>query len=415
MIRDRTIICLANRWNYDPTSKHQVMKRLARHNQIVWVNYRGTRKPRASAADLRAIVSTLRDVVGGAQRVSDTIVQVTPLVIPGGRSGLRQGLNRHLLVRQIRRVLQGLPKRPVQVWTFAPDVAFLAGRFDEERLIYYCVDEYSAFEDFDGEAIRAAERCLIERADVVITTSASLQASKSPLHPETHLVRHGVDVDHFAAALDEELPIPQDIAALPRPLLGFFGLVHHWFDVDLVARVARERPGYSFVLLGDCHADVSALGRMPNVHLIGRRDYSELPAYCRAFDAALLPFRINEMTVNINPIKLREYLAAGLPVVSTPLPEARRYEPDVFVADGASDIASHCDAALRANSATEKQRRLDSVAAESWDAVVERLSAIVSTTPNRDQAATHDCEDSVDSMRQPRDSTEGLCVVESVA
>ncbi|MHC4063365.1 MAG: glycosyltransferase [Planctomycetota bacterium] len=377
MIGGRTIICIANRWDYDPTSKHQVMRVLARRNRIVWVNYRGTRKPRASLADVTAAASTLRAALAGARRVCESIVQVTPLVIPGARRRGLRALSRRLLVAQIRRVLTQLPSAPVQIWTFAPDVSFLAGEFGEECLLYYCVDEYTAFEDFDGQAIQAAERRLIEKADAVVTTSAALYESKRQLHPRTFLVRHGVEAGHFAAAVERGLTLPGDLAGLPRPMFGFFGLIHHWFDVELLAAVARARPEASFVLLGDCRADVGALNGLANVHLLGRREYSELPTYCSAFDVALLPFRINEMTRNINPIKLREYLAAGLPVVSTPLPEARRYGPDVFVAQDCDTFCRQCDLALQATDPRARRRRSARVADESWEAVVERLSGIV--------------------------------------
>ncbi len=377
MIHDRTIICIANRWDYDPTSKHHVMKVLARTNQVVWVNYRGSRRPRPCRRDLSAAWHTLRAVWRGAARVADSVVQLTPLVIPGA-GGALAGFSQRLLVSQIQRLLRHLPQRPVQLWTFAPDVAYLAGQFGEERLVYYCVDEFGAFEDHDGQAIRRAEQRLLGCADVVITTSQKLYESRSTRHPNTHLVRHGVDYDHFAAAVsDRPLDRPADLADIRRPIFGFFGLVHHWFDVELLAAVARSRPDHSFVLIGDVHADVGVLQGLSNVYLLGRRDYRLLPAYCAAFDAALLPFRINEMTRNINPIKLREYLAAGLPVVSTALPEAAAYQPDVLIAHGAEQFARCGDRALGLASAEARHRRSARVAHESWNAVVERLAAIV--------------------------------------
>lgn len=377
MIRDRTIICIASRWDYDPTSKHHVMKALARANQVVWVNYRGSRRPRVSAQDAAAAFSTLRAALRGPCQVSPSLVHFTPLVIPGASfSGLR-AINERLLAAQIRRVVGRLPACPVQLWTFAPDVGFLAGRFDEERVVYYCVDEFAAFEDHDGEAIKAAEQQLMERADVVITTSQSLYESRRAQHHNTHLVRHGVDVAHFAPAVERGLPAPADLAGAPRPIFGFFGLIHHWFDVELLAGVARARPDDSFVLIGDSHANVNALKELPNVYLLGRRPYADLPAYCSTFDAALLPFRLNRMTRNVNPIKLREYLAAGLPVISTSLPEALAYQPDVLVADTVAAFSDCCSRALRRTSAEARRRRSARVAGESWGAVVERLSDIV--------------------------------------
>lgn len=377
MIADRTIICIASRWDYDPTSKHHVMRALSRSNRILWVNYRGSRKPKASARDAGAVLSTLRAVARGPRMVAPNILEFTPLVIPGASGSVMRSLNRALLVGRIRRALKNWRRGPVQLWSFAPDVAFLAGRFSEEKVVYYCVDEFAAFEDHDAAAIRAAERDLMDKSDVVVTTAHSLHESRKDRHPNVHLVRHGVDVTHFSAAAGRTLPVPADIAALPRPIYGFFGLVHHWFDVELMAKVAKARPHASFVLLGEVHTDVTPLRALPNVHLLSRRPYAELPAYCSSFDAGLLPFRVNEMTRNINPIKLREYLAAGLPVVSTPLPEAAAYRPDVILAETAERFVDACDKAAKMSAPPDRMARSLTVSNESWDAVVERLSSIV--------------------------------------
>ncbi len=380
MIQDRIIVCIANRWDYDPTSKHQVMKILGRYNDIVWVNYRGTRRPQATATDARAIVSTLRNVMGGVKPIHDRMVQLTPLVIPGARGAACQALNRWLVAKQIRRAVHMVQRGrnlPVQLWTFAPDVAYLADALPREHLVYYCVDEYTEFEDFDRETVAAAERRLMECADVVITTSSTLYQTKRQWHANTHLVRHGVDVAHFRQALDTKLAEPADLRACNGPILGFFGLIHHWIDCDLLADVARLRPGYSFVLIGADHRRHAGLAALKNVHLLGRRPYAELPAYCKAFDAALLPFARTRMTRNVNPIKLREYLAAGLPVVSTPLPEAERYQPDVMIAADPAAFARSCDTAVRLSSLSQRIARTRTVADETWDAVVERLSRAV--------------------------------------
>ncbi|HNQ23084.1 MAG TPA: glycosyltransferase [Phycisphaerae bacterium] len=382
MLRDRVIICLASAWDYDPTSKHQIMRRLARHNDIVWVNYHGTRRPGVNLRDARAAWSALRRALGGVRRVHDSMVQVTPLVIPGTHGGPLHRLHEQLLVTQIRRALRGLAsadRKPVQVWSFAPDVPYLVGRFGEECFVYYCVDEYSEFEGVDRERTAAAEQELLQRADIVVTTSALLQEGKCRLRPDAHLVRHGVDFEHFAAAWRRSLPRPADLSGIPEPIFGFFGLIHHWVDCALLAEVARLRPQYSFVLLGDAQVDVSALRALPNVHLLGRRPYKELPAYCRAFAAGMLLFTQTAMTAHVNPIKMLEYLAAGLGVISTPLPEAERYRGPIRIVESAGEFARACDE-LRAGGDLRRREEISRrVQTESWESVVERLSRIVLT------------------------------------
>ena len=168
------------------------------------------------------------------------------------------------------------------------------------------------------------ERQLIRKADLVIVSSEKLRATKSAYNPGTVLVRHGVALDHFREALLPGTRVPDDIAALPRPILGYFGLMaEDWIDIDLMAHVARHFSSGSMVLLGKVTTDLSpALRHHPsNVHVLGRKPFADLPSYCKGFDVAINPFPLNEVTLNSNPLKVREYLAAGLPVVSTRIPE----------------------------------------------------------------------------------------------
>lgn len=378
-IADRLIICLASRWDIDPTSKHHVMRALGRRNDVVWVNYHASRRPQLNRADLRSALNVLQRVARGAQPIGERMVQLTPFVLPGGATPFRDAVNRRLLLLQLQRIIRARrrPGQPVQIWTFAPDVAFLAGAFGEECVVYYCVDEFSEFAGFDRAATLAAETALMARADVVVTTSQKLFAARVDRHPRVHLVRHGVDYAHFAKALDRSLPVPGPLQGIPQPIAGFFGLVQHWFDVPLLADVAQRVPEMSFVIVGEQAVDVAPLTRLPNVHLVGRLPYATLPACCAAFDVALIPFIRSPMTENVNPIKLREYLAAGVPVVSTALPEVRAYAPDVHCVDDPADFAAACRLAASADSAAARQTRSASVAGESWDAVTARLERIV--------------------------------------
>jgi glycosyltransferase involved in cell wall biosynthesis len=190
-------------------------------------------------------------------------------------------------------------------------------------------------------------------------------------------MRHGVDYDHFAAAWRSPPPCPADVAMISPPIFGFFGVIHHWIDRSLIAEVARLRPRYSFVLIGECKAEVTELERLDNVFLPGRRPYESLPAYCAAFDAALLPFTRCAMTWNVNPVKMYEYLAAGLPVISTRLPEAERFNGPITIADTAERFARACDEALASAHPGRRAEISRSVEEKSWHGKVDRLSAIL--------------------------------------
>jgi glycosyltransferase involved in cell wall biosynthesis len=381
MIEDRNIICIASNWAADPTSKHHIMRLLAERNEIVWVNYHGSRRPQANAADAGAIVGKLRQVIQGPRHVAERITVVTPLVAPLPGSRVVAALNKRLLVRQIKRVLRGMPQRPVQVWSFAPDVDFLCGAFEEEFFVYYCVDEFSEFAGYDREAILAAEARLAARADLVIVTSQALCEAKQRLNPRVALVTHGVDYEHFARAQGTDVAIPEEVAELPRPMLGFWGLIEGWVDVDLIAAIAHVMPHWSIVLIGRFAADVSALEELANVHMLGQRPYEQLPAFAKGFDVGIIPFRVNDLTRAVNPIKLREYLSAGLPVVSTPMSEVERYVPHVSVATDAAGFVAACERMIAENSPGKILERQAAMQRETWQAKVNEVCRMIMPRP----------------------------------
>ena len=318
---------------------------------------------------------------------------MTPLVAPGV-GNLCTAINRLLLVRRIRSVLKEhrKPGQKVQVWSFAPDVDYLAGTLGEEVFVYYCVDEFSGFKGFDSKAIVRAESRLMSVADVVFASSMQLYNTRKDCHPNIHMVRHGVDHDHFAKAVIQKMPIPDSIAHISKPIAGFVGLVQHWFDIELMRRVALRLPDVSFVVVGECQADVSALNSLSNFHFVGRQPYADLPAYNAAFDVGLIPFVRSAMTENVNPIKLREYLAAGLPVVSTALPEVTHFVPDVTLANDPESFAAACRASINSLTPQARQMRSLSVADQSWEAVTERVSQLVMQAVRRRNTRAVDTE-----------------------
>ncbi len=372
MIKGRTILCFASGYDAQPTSKHHVMHLLAERNTVLWVNYHASRVPTASSSDLLYIARKLGQVLRGMRNPRKNLHVLTPLVVPLPASAWARRINRALLVRQIRRALGRLQDGPLQIWSFAPDVAYLLDEFAAEKIVYYCVDDFAAFSGYDSQQVLRDEADLCRRADLIITTSTALQKAKEPLNPNTILVTHGVDYEHFARAMSDSLPVPDDIADIPHPILGFFGLIRDWVDLDLLAAVARRRPDWHFVLLGDSTVDLTPYRSLPNMHFLGRKKYEDLPAYCRQFDVGLIPFKINDLTRSVNPIKLREYLAAGLPVVSTPLPEVKLYDEIVSIVDTPDAFADAVESAL-ATGPDARQKRMQAMAKETWPEKMELI------------------------------------------
>jgi glycosyltransferase involved in cell wall biosynthesis len=317
----RDIVCFSHDWTGDPLSKTHLMRLLARDNRVLWVNSIGYRTPGVNKADLGRVWKKFKAARQTLREVEPNIFVLNPLAIPAYGLRLARTANRMWLRRQVKRAMNKLGfRRPIN-WVFNPTAAVIAGTLGEDLLLYQCVDEYSAFSGVKSAAIAELEERLLTKSDLVIVSAERLRQSKTRPGVPIALVRHGVDFRHFRKALDPATKVAPELAGLPRPVIGFFGLIADWVDVDLMADVAKHFANGSLVVLGKATTDISVLQQLPNVHVLGRKPYEALPTYCKGFDVALNPFRINELTLNANPLKVREYLAAGLPVVSSDVPE----------------------------------------------------------------------------------------------
>lgn len=377
MIEGRDIVCFANDWDSDPLSKKHIMLRLSKRNRVLWVNSIGTRNPEASARDFRRAAGKLRKFARGCERRAENLFLYSPLAIPFHGNRAAQWINRHWLSWSLRRVCRQLGFKNPITWTFLPTSADVVGTLGEQLIIYHCVDEFSEFTGSDKAALLEMERRLIEKADLVFVSSGPLLESKRRYNQNTFLVTHGVDVEHFRKACDSKTLVPCEISVLKSPVIGFHGLVADWIDFELIRFLALARPAWSFVLIGDVVAKTEPLLGLANVHLLGRKDYAVLPAYCRGFDVAILPFVINELTRAANPLKLREYLAAGLPVVSTSIPEAERLGSLVRIGDCQEGFLEQLEVSLsqrRIKPSLAVSRCVDS---ESWDEKVQEMSRLI--------------------------------------
>lgn len=382
-MENQSIICFANDWQSDPTSKHQVMKILAASNRILWVDSVGMRRPSLTRSDARRVGKKVRRWFRGLTRVNENLHHFEPFVLPFHASPLARAINKRLLLGSIAGHVKRLDMQDVQLWTFFPNTVDVVGHLGEKLVVYYCVDQWSKFSFIHGESMEKMERRLLRRADLVITTAEHLFRDKAPFNPNTHLVTHGVDHAFFSRALQPGTKDPGDLRRVGKPRIGFFGLIHEWIDLELIARVASEKPQWSIVLIGDTAVDVSSLKGFHNIHFLGRKPYEWLPAYCRVFDAGIIPFRVNELTLNVNPIKLKEYLAAGLPVVSTALPEAQKLGDLVEVGKNPDEFIRRLELALAEDTPDKRIARSQRMKSETWEKKVEQISSLVSMSLER--------------------------------
>lgn len=386
-LRGENIVCFSKDWSLDPTSNHHVMTELARHNRVLWIDSIAMRSPSLkSKRDLGKIWKKLRSL-GAPRNVQDDLWVYTPLVLPFPGSAIATRLNDAILRATLRILRRRLGMEKFQLWTFLPNVAPYADRLGAEMLVYYCVDEWSKFSYVEGGRMAELEKAICCAADVVFATSRSLWEKLRRYNPETHLAAHGVDHALFASALDPATPVPEDVARLPAPVIGFYGLVQDWVDLGLLERLALAHPDWSFAIVGSVVVDVSRLARLPNVHFLGHKPHADLPGYCKAFSVGLVPHHVNELTVHMSPIKLREYLSAGLPVVTTALPEALPYRDHLTVASDHDAFERGIEAALQEKSPAERRARSDAMRDETWERRVHSLGGHVARVAERKRAA----------------------------
>jgi glycosyltransferase involved in cell wall biosynthesis len=377
MIEGRDIICFANDWDSDPLSKKHVMLRLARKNRILWVNSIGNRNPKATVRDFRRVTRKISAFLEGLRPVDKNIHTISPLVIPFHGVPLARRINRRLLVITLKLAVKRLGFYQPIIWTFLPSSADVVGHLGEQLVVYHCTDEFSEFTGTARNAILDVERRLIQKSDHVIVSAERLYWNKARHNPSTWLVRHGVDVEHFRKACLPATVAPDDIARIPGFIVGFFGLIADWVDLNLIRDVALARRNCSFVLIGKIDTSVAAVADLPNVYLLGQKDYADLPGYCRRFHIAMLPFAVNELTLNANPLKLREYLAAGLPVISTAIPEVERFGSHVRIARDTAEFVRHLDELLEGSAIGPRLAISREMDAESWDEKVEEMSRAI--------------------------------------
>jgi glycosyltransferase involved in cell wall biosynthesis len=378
MIRDQSIVCFANDWHSDPTSKHQIMKILSKRNRILWINSVGLRTPSFSSQDFSRILNKVKGLLAGIERINDNLYILTPLVIPFHKYTFVRKINRAILLFQIRYYLKRLRMKDIQLWTFIPSMADIGGKLGEKKLIYYCVDDWAKFSFIESDSIIQMETDLIKKSDLVIVSAKELYEQKKKLSSNTHLVLHGVDYEHFSKALDNNYPVPYDIGIIPKPIIGFFGLIHEWIDLSLIKEVASAHPDWSIVMIGKVSADITDLRKLSNVYFLGQKTYEDLPGYCKAFDVAIIPFVINDLTKSVNPIKLREYLAAGLPVVSVDLPEVRNYEKIIRISTSPGEFVRNIEKSLASDSLAEKYNRSRLMAREDWRSRISEIEGFLS-------------------------------------
>jgi glycosyltransferase involved in cell wall biosynthesis len=376
------ILYFGNDWAAENrTSSHHMARWLARTNRVFYIECPGMRAPRGTSRDVKKIWLKVKRFLRGPQSTPEGLKVWTLLQLPLHRYRLVRWFNRQLILGSIRwlKWRQGI-RNPV-TWFLAPHLSSVIGRLGERLSVYYVTDDHSALPHVNEAAIRAMDEEMTRGADLVFVASETLLPAKQRLNPTTRVSPHGVDLVHFARAWNGQARPPADIRDLPHPMIGFFGLIEKWIDLDLIGYLAEQRPAWSFVMVGRVAVPVAEVPQRPNIHYLGPRPYDQLPDYGSQFDVSVIPYRLTRQVMCANPLKLREYLAMGKPIVSVSTPEIDKYADVVRIARSPEEYLAQLDAAVAEGVTPEGvNRRVNRVTPEGWGAKLQRVVDVVRAT-----------------------------------
>ena len=332
------LVVFGEDWGAHPSSTQHLFKRLKRDRRTLWINSIGLRRPRLCLSDLNRLVAKGRSLLRAApaknnnhQEDSPEILHPAAIPLPG--NPLAKLLNRHLVGKKIVDRCENLGiQRPI-LWTSLPTAVDLVGSLNERAVVYYCGDDFNALAGVDHQVVTQLEEKLAKRADLIFAASPALM-KKFPEH-KTHLLPHGVDVELFETPVPRAKDLPQG-----KPIAGFYGSISEWIDTELIVATAKQMPQWNFCFIGQVHTDISCFKGIKNIKLLGPRNHDQLPSYAQHWQASLLPFRDSPQIRSCNPLKLREYLAIGRPIISTDFPALNGYRDLLSVVSSADQLTT---------------------------------------------------------------------------
>jgi glycosyltransferase involved in cell wall biosynthesis len=374
MSRDCPILCFAgdNYWFSNPHSRYHLMHAVHRAgHRVLWVNSIGMNMPKVRQRGfVKRVALKLRSWLRWLKAAEPGFWVLTPIALPLFGNRAVERMNAAWIAWQVRLACLLLGMGRPLVFASIPSFADVVDAVPRRGLIYYYSDKYDAYRDLTArESIAAKDRHLFTAADAVFCASDKVHAALAGDRPHVHYLPHAVDFRHFHAAVEADAPAPADLAAVPRPRVGYYGSLTDSNDTDMILHAAREAPDLHFVLIGRVLGDYRALDALPNVHLLGFKPYAELPAYGRHFDVAFMAWKPTEWIRHSNPLKTKEYLSQGLPIVSIPIDELEeRFGDLVEFAETGPEFLAAIRRCLADDSAERRAARIARVRGESWDA-----------------------------------------------
>jgi glycosyltransferase involved in cell wall biosynthesis len=359
----------------------QLTRRFARRGKVLYVNSIVMQKPnlRKGGKFMQKLVRKLKSIFKGVRKVEDNFWVYSPFSLPFHHIPAARAINEKIIKFQLALVMRRLGMKMPVVLVACPAACQAALMMPRRCLLYQRSDLYEAFPGVDRRIIASYDRRLKREADLTFFVNRKMLADEHMQCKRSIFLDHGVDFEMFARS-DTRRIVPDDLRDIPRPIVGYFGTVNsHTVDVDLIARVAGLMPHVSFVLVGPVADDYKMLTSMPNIWMTGKKTYEQIPVYGRCFDVAIMAWQKTAWIESCNPVKLKEYLALGKPIVTTYFTELENYLDVVYTADTPEEFAASIKQALQEDSLLLAEQRKQKVRHATWDSKAELMMGQIAT------------------------------------
>ena len=352
-----------------------MMTRFAREYKVLFINSLGMRRP-SLKTDRHAFIKILRklkSILRYLRKSDNGMYVLSPVSLPFPGNWLARAINTIAVLLQLKPVMFFLGLKKPFFYVNCPPAWELVKRLRWSYLIYERTDLFSEMSGVDKPYIASLDDALTRTADLVLYVNSALWREGRKKNTNSLLLGHGVDFERFACA-EESNHIPEDIVAIPKPIIGFFGdITEEACDFTLLEHIAKNLSNMSLVLVGPISSDVSNLRAYGNIFFLGQKPYEQIPHYGKAFDVSIMPWKKNKWIEFCSPVKTKEYLALGKPVVSVDYPELKPYHDIVYAASDYDEFTDSIRRAARECDPHLKQRRQDRVRNETWDNKVKQI------------------------------------------
>lgn len=380
MLKNFDILCISSaHWDFLRTRKQKFMEMLSEHNRILYVEPGDSPLSLLLSPEIKKTSGIFPEI---EMKNKNLYILRPSFLIP--LDGFTQKFNvtlvnrfnQNILAKNVKLGVEKLGFKNMIIWVYfhrALPFKYIM-EADSKIIVYDCVDEHSAYPNVNSDYIWNLEKKLIKMSDIVFVTAKGLLEKRKNINQNTYHAPNGVDYELFSMALKRQLPIPEDLKNIKKPIVGFVGALYEWVDIDLMFEIFKNCD-YSLVIIGPIgkNIKIDKLQSLKNVHFLGRKNQSELPYYLQHIDCCLNIFKESELSKKVNPLKVYEYLAAGKPVVSTEMPELLDLNV-VKIARTPSEFLNAIEYEIK-NDTEEKRWNRNKVASEfSWDKILNNMT-----------------------------------------